>query len=364
MTEDILFDGLGLGPQVASVLRRPDERQEAFTDSAAKLLAASQGVDLYDDPAARGVSLAQAWRFFNEDLGIGAWPCLLVSGRQPLDVDGIDPLVLLAADDFVQAICEVVSYEPESTAILFVYDGRTGHCVTVIDSDSGAGGITYNDPFLGDSLLMKHQNAAGIAAESRGDQLWHITATELAVVAMAAFVSPGIWNELTGGPGRPSLQKLRASKLWAAFGLDVIDELSSHELMIASHRFDDELRLRIAYSERGRIGLSELSARHSFLVGAPSGLSPLARAFVVGWLREMAPLADRPYAQSILSAILALHVNDASSDASWPEGAPGQVCAAYRGTGSIRLLFPMSSLAIETVTRDGERWTTFTQYAF
>jgi len=96
-------------------------------------------------------------------------------------------------------------------ATLF-YDGKIGHCITLLDADPSGARFAYHDPWPGRSLLCAEHNAAGVAATSLGTTkihvspdksveipVWGVTREELARVLVATLIMLPDWPEVMLG---------------------------------------------------------------------------------------------------------------------------------------------------------------------
>jgi len=96
-------------------------------------------------------------------------------------------------------------------ATLF-YDGKIGHCITLLDSDPSGTRFAYHDPWPGRSLLCAEHNRAGVAATSLGTTkihfspdksvetpVWGVTREELARVHVTTFIMLSDWSGIMRG---------------------------------------------------------------------------------------------------------------------------------------------------------------------
>jgi len=95
----------------------------------------------------------------------------------------------------------------QPVATLF-YDGKIGHCITLLDVAPDGKQFAYHDPWPGRSLLCAENNAAGVAAAELGKTkihlgeksvdipVWGVTREELARVIVASLVLLTDWSPL------------------------------------------------------------------------------------------------------------------------------------------------------------------------
>lgn len=321
--------------------------------------------ELYGDPQ-RGATLAQAWRTA-QLLGQPPRVCLVVGDRSDVDTTGITKLVRVSRSDIVRLVCAVLDYQARSAAQLFTFDGSIGHSVTALSADPGAAGITFHDPWPGDSLLSAAQNSASLAAQ-RVDRGWHLTAAELERVLVAAFVGPAVWDGVTGGPGLVDMQDLWSSDFASFFHVREVARDDSDptyvEVTLQPGQFTEHIDMTVVHYENGQICSAKLRLRESWVIGPPWGLNPLAKDIAASWLGTFVPPADAPRLTPRVVDLRALRLDEATQrkmqDPVWSAGEAGRFIGAYAGVTQEPFFaaYDMTALRVSTV-QDDERapWT-------
>ncbi len=278
-----------------------------------QLTATPEGRAQYGDPS-KGATLAQAWRTA-QLLGVPPRVCLLAAGQPRASADGIARVITMSPADLVATLNVLFSREARIATQIFTFDGRTGHSVTLLHAD--ASGFTFHDPWPGDSLLSKHQNAAGIHAQHDG-QRWRLTSAELETVIVAAFVPPLAWAELSGQAGRVRYQDLQASDFWRFFHIRETGRAEAEPgvpvVQLRTGGFAEHLSLTVRLSKQDSIDAAELRIRGAWLAGAGA---PLAADLAGNFLKAMAPSVDRAQVEPIARAILE-HLHPAGSEVRQP----------------------------------------------
>jgi hypothetical protein len=149
----------------------------------------------------------------------------LVSKRFPKANRGAIPeTARLEPREFVDKIAQVLE-RPRTAAQLFVYDGHTGHCVTVHRALPERRGFEYHDPWPTGSdpwpegsFLVAGRNKAGVKAQPLGTR-WFVSEADLEKVAFAAFVTHGSWALTNGDEYRVSIDGLKKSDFWTFFAM-------------------------------------------------------------------------------------------------------------------------------------------------
>jgi hypothetical protein len=361
-TSEIVFGGTTTTPL-------PVQRQASWFQvleaAFLQLTATSEGRELYGDPN-RGATLVQAWRT-SQLLGSPPRVCLLATGQPRVAASGITRVISLAPADLVKALARLLSRESRSAAQIFVFDGRTGHSVTLLGTDDDGRGFTFHDPWPGDSLLSKAHNAAGVDAQRRGN-LWHATADELGRVLVAAFVAPLAWAEVNGQPGRIGFTEFQATDFWSFFRVRETSRDESDPGAIVAHLrtggFAEHLGLQVTLNEIGLITAAELRLREAWLIGPPAGVNPLATDITASFVRTVTPPVDRDQVEPIAQAIRQFRIDAANKarleDPRFVASEPGRALQAYAGVGSDSLRLPMTGAVLSIVTQpvDNQPWRT------
>ena len=360
---EILFGGSTTSPFAAGVTGGQAPWVRALEAAFTQLTSTPKGRDAYGDPN-RGATLVQAWRTV-QLFGVPPRVCLLVTGQPRVAVDGITRVISLSADDFVAGLATLLTRDTRAAAQLFTFDGRTGHAVMLLGADADGTGFTFHDPWPGDSLLSRHANAAGVDARRVGTR-WHVTAAELARVAVAAFVPPLLWAEVTGQPGRLSYAAFQATEFWSFFHVREASrddrDPTSVLVLLKTGGFAEHVDLELTLGERALVTSAELRLRESWLIGPPYGVNPFATDVAASFLATATPPLDRPQVEPITRVIRAFRLDAATKarleDPEFIASDTGRALQAYAGVGSDSLRLPMagSVLGIETDSSVGEPW--------
>jgi hypothetical protein len=259
----------------------------------------------------------------------------------------------------------VLGWERRIASQIFVFDGRTGHSVTLLDVDADARGFTFHDPWPGDSLLSKPHNAAGVDAQRSG-KLWHLTADELSRVVVAAFVAPLPWAEINGQPGRMSFNELQSADFCGRFVIRETERDASDPgqvvVQLRTGAFREHLTIEVTLNEREVITSAELRLREGWLIGPPVGVNPMATDIASRFLRTFAPPPDKDQVEPMAQAIRQFRIDAANKarleDPQFVASEPGQALRAYAGVGSDGLRLPMAGavLSIQTQPVDNQPW--------
>jgi hypothetical protein len=367
VTDEIVFGGLGTtgvmptppdgarSPAWASIL------EQAFF----QLTSDPAQRELYGDPG-RGATLVQAWRTA-QLFGTPPPVCLLATGQPRVAAAGIPAVVLVPKDELVRLVCGALHHRARSAVQLFVFDGRTGHAVSAHSADPDCAGITFHDSWPGDSLLSKAQNAAGADARRVGDA-WRITAGDLELVLVAAFIAPAIWASMSGQPGLPTLTELRSSDLWSFFHLSESGRDDSDptyvSIAVQTEGFREHNEIQLRCNEKDEICSAVLRLRQSWVFGPPYGINPFATDIAASWLATLVPQKDRlkldPLIRELRSLRLDERLRENSQRAEWSRSDVGRLVAAYLGLDdhSFASSQDLSFLTVETSKDpDGTAWT-------
>jgi hypothetical protein len=321
--------------------------------------------ELYGDPN-KGATLTQAWRT-TQLFGVPAPVCLLAMGQDRIAAAGIDTVIMVPKKELVSLVCTALNHHARSAVQLFVFDGRTGHAVTAFAADAGCAGLSFHDPWPGDSLLSKAYNAAGVDVRPVGD-LWHITSADLERILVAAFISPGIWASVSGRPSVPTLTELRASDLWSFFNLRETARDDSDptyvSITLQPGGFTEHIGMTLNCYENEEISSAELNLRQSWVIGPPMGINPFATDIACSWLAAFVPSADNATVAPLIDELRSLRLGEElkakAQDPAWSNTQSGRLVAAYLGLNgqSFAAAGALCFLTIETAEDDaGIPWT-------
>jgi hypothetical protein len=365
MTSEILFGGAGAAAGAGTERSEPGTAAswwQMLEAAFVQLTEDPERRELYGDPA-KGATLAQAWRTV-QLFGVPARVCLLAFGQDRVEAAGIDTLIQVPKGDLVSLIRTALNHRARSAVQLFVFDGRSGHSVTAFTTD--ADGISFHDPWPGDSLLSKAYNAAGVDARRDGN-LWRITSSDLERVLVAAFISPGTWAAMSGQPSVPTLGELQASDLWSFFNLREIarddSDPTSVAITLQPGGFTEHIGLKLTCFEDEAIGSAELRLRQSWVIGPPMGINPFANDIAASWLKALVPSTDiarvTPMIEEIRSLRLDEELKAKALDPAWSASQSGRLVAAYLGLNnqSFATAGALCFLTIGTSDDEGTPWT-------
>lgn len=322
--------------------------------------------ELYGDPS-RGATLAQAWRTA-QLFGVPPRTCLLDSAVSDISATGITTLVMVPRDELVGFVQQAVASRRRSSAQLFMFDGETGHCVSSQEADVDKGGVTFHDPWPGDSLLSAGQNRAGVAAQRRGD-LWHLTTAELEQVLVAAFISPSTWAGLCGRPGLPTFGELQVSEFWQFFNIQEVgrDDADPTYVRISLEpgAFTEHIAMRLICYETDEICHATLMLRESWVIGPPWGINPFAKDIAATWLTATVPAVDRG---AMAPLVAELHRADLGDELwtermktpAWYESEPGHMVASYLGVADTPFFVAFEQTALQVKSAEGDDGSAFT----
>ncbi|MER7045477.1 hypothetical protein [Streptomyces jumonjinensis] len=297
----------------------------------------------------RGHTIGQSWHMTMTMFGI-PMVCVLVEGRPSQGTESIPVVVRLSWPQLRHRMRRFFEIGG-SDIVAFVHDGRSGHGVNLLGREGDR--IIYEDPWPGESLLCRHQNAAGIDAREHGEHQWTITEDELARVLVGVHIWPSLWAEAGGKPGALRYSKLRDSEFWSFFGIHERtgadgDQDGPHRTVhLSTGGFTDKVALELECDGRDRITCATLQLREDWAVCPPWGLNPFALDIARSFMGALIPLADRAMMEQVLpplsppEAAALLRDDSRQGDPSW------QLMAAYvGGTPDIYLRFSMSALKV------------------
>jgi hypothetical protein len=140
---------------------------------------------------------------------------IINSDRRPPKTPRMTRKLMLGADAILELVAANFALKgagrrrPMSACF---YDGKIGHCITLLDADPGGTLFAFHDPWPEGSLLCAGRNAAGVAATSLGKTkihfgpdhsvetaVWGVTRDELARVLVAAWIMLPDWSALMFG---------------------------------------------------------------------------------------------------------------------------------------------------------------------
>jgi hypothetical protein len=294
----------------------------------------------------------------------------LNSARPRISGAGITTLVLVPADELVVFVSKALQHRARSAVTLLVSDGAVGHAVTAVAADPDGSGVTFHDPWPGDSLLSEGYNQAGVAALRR-DGSWHITAPELEKVIAAAFVSPSVWATLCGRTGLTTYDQLQQTEYWKYFHVHEVGRDDADPTYVTVHLepggFRDQVALAIICYETGEICDARLRLRESWVIGPPMGINPLAKDLAKSWLDASIPAADQAAVRPLVEELWDLAMDDKLrakvQDIVWRDSPSGVLVLAYLGMGSdgFATAFSQSFFQVKTeADQDGTKWIAMT----
>jgi hypothetical protein len=313
----------------------------------------AENPDLYGSFDRGGVTIGEGWHMSKTLTGI-PMACALVEGRPSQGTESIPTVVTLAWPHMLRRLRRFFQIGGEAVHAA-VHDGRSGHAISLIGCNGNR--FVYSDPWPGDSLLCRHQNAAGVDAQEYGEENWTVTEDELALVLMGVNVLPSLWAEASGQPGALRYSELRESEFWSFFGVheregddDFADLRTIH---LSTGGFTDRIALRLGCDGYDRISRATLRLRADWAVGPPWGLDQFALDIARSFMSALAPAADKAAVQRVLPPpspveAVALLRSNSHREPSWT------LIAAYAGViPDTSLVFSMSALE---VSRPDEGW--------
>lgn len=326
---------------------RPDWLR-ALEHAAAQLRA--EDPDRYGSVDRGGTTMSQGWHTTMTMFGI-PMVCALVAGRPSQGTESIPTVVTLDWPDMLRRLRRYFELGGGACTAL-VHDGRSGHAISVIESDHDR--FIYFDPWPGDSLLCRHQNVAGVDAQEYGEDNWTVTEDELALVLVGVHVMPAVWAEAGGQPGAVRYGELRESEFWSFFGIHEIagdDDLPDlRTVHLSPGGFTDDLALRLGCDGYDRIHRASLRLREAWAVGPPWGLNPFALDITRSFLSALTPPADQAAVRPVLPPLNPAELLRGDP----PDGPMWTLMSAYVGESpDARLVFSMCALE---VSRPQEGW--------
>jgi hypothetical protein len=370
---ELLFGGLGIGmvgcAPAQGIFGIPGEDGQpnwfrALEAAFFKLTDDAAMRETYGDPQ-KGATLAQAWRT-NGLFGMPLPVCLMVPDQARVRGDEIDTLYEIPAPDLAQLVCRSLAVRKRSAAQLFVSDGQCGHVITALQADADMSGLTYHDPWPGDSLLSVGQNAAGVSARRAGEG-WHITNRELEKVIVAAFIVPSVWALMCGEPGPPTFTDLRNSEFWQYFHIseeshDDSDRTHVH-IRLRPGGWVEHIAMHLYCYEDDYISSAELSLRQSWVIGPPWGINPFAKDLARSWLLALTAASDqeaiRPLVDQLRSLTIDEELKTKTMDPQWCKSPAGQLTAAYLGLNDteFHVALGMTAIFVDSLRADNDTWT-------
>ncbi|MEV0037092.1 hypothetical protein [Streptomyces sp. NPDC050804] len=305
----------------------------------------------------RGGTIGQSWHLTNTMFGI-PMVCVLVEGRPRQGTESIPTVVTLPWPRLLHRLRRFFEIGG-SGVVAFVHDGRSGHVVTLTGHEGNR--FVYHDPWPGDSLLCRHQNAADVDAQEHGEHGWSVTEDELALVLVGVNIWPGLWAEAGEEPGPPRYGELRESEFWSFFGVhevtgadDEDEDDSGRTVRLSTGGFQNEITLELRCDDRDRVARATLRLFESWAVGPPWGANPFALDVARSFMGALTPRADRTAAQQVLPPLSPADAVALLRNVSGQGTPPWQLMAAYMGMiPDIRLQFSMCALE---VSRPVEGW--------
>lgn len=162
----------------------------------------------------RGLTLEETWmlsQIFKKEPLI----CLLNTQQPPQPSNRITRKILLTPDKIIEVLQKAFPVRLNSHDIqgqtqrwgnlspiyqMLVFDGVSGHCLSLIGIDRRTTSFVYWDPWPGSSLLCRGQNVGNVAAVPclSGERFWLLTPNDLERVIYAVLLPQTRWANLTG----------------------------------------------------------------------------------------------------------------------------------------------------------------------
>ncbi len=254
-----------------------------------------QRKEYYGDPE-RGATVVQAWRTTLAVSGMKL-VCLLSSGKPDVDTAEIPVTSVFAPGDLAKLLAHLLTSgeQTASAATAFVNDGKSGHSITLLGATADASSFRYYDPWPGESLLAKAQNAAGVDAQPEPDGAWRITGEELQRVLVGVFIDPTAWADLNGVEYRIPYEELQESDFWKFFHLSETarEEAADARTLVKLQPggFADKLDLELELGDGGRVRRALLALDRSWVANPETGLDPFALDIAASFVRTLTPPA-------------------------------------------------------------------------
>jgi hypothetical protein len=349
-------------PGMPSADRSPRQSDEIRFGGPGDLDPHDGGTD-QPDPQ-RGATLEQAWNVSFQIFGI-PFVCLLATDGPRVVTEKIPRVIRLDPDELVAGVARVLGDVPHASSQAFTYDGRIGHSITLIGANAQAGTVTFHDPWPGDSLLARHENAAGVDARPTADgRAWEIARNDLARVLVAAFVWPRLWAEVTGRPAGTAYGAVQSSDFWSWFHItEGRREPQSHQTRVEllPGAFREHLELSVTLSARQLVDTADLWIRRSWALDPSTGANPLALDLVSSFIQAFTPPADQDAVASVVDTLRQARdpalTEPRLADPNFVDSPAGRVLLAYVDEErSTFVPMELSGLEINTRQRDGQTW--------
>lgn len=357
--ETLVFGGFGpLAPEIAKFTK--PRRRSAVDEAYSRLASTAEGKRLYGNPET-GATLEQAWRFNWAWTGARS-VCLLVSGKSTSSTVVINRVVKMNPQQLVDTLGEMLE-RYKYPASVFYHDGHTRHAIAICKYESETSRFAYIDSWPGDSLLSKKFNAAGVDAQPK-DYLslglpdikrtyWTITAKELELVIVAAFVFPSAWSEYLGEKYCITFDEFQNTDFWSRFQIreENTGKTPKNNVVIylQSGVFKSEINLLVTVDQKRRVIQGILTLNRDWVINPsyePYGLNPSALDIARSFIATLIPPADQqrmsPLIKSLkiskLVKLIDIVQNRNHTTQTPPEGlqklALHEALSAYLGTSS------------------------------
>lgn len=255
-TTPVLFGGVpGIpAPEVFENARKNNPPwAQALEAAYEKFATLPENVGIYAAPKGKGATVEQSWLVFTL-FGIAPY-CLLARPVPQSQVTRITHLVRYTARELIDALKKIQRGEGQINASTLHYDGKTGHCITVVSYDEQRDRFIYQDPWPLKSLLCAENNMAGVDAQPEGKQ-WSVSADELERVVFASFVFPHMWARLQGMDFDLMFDKWKESEFFKFFHIKQTAERSEsgmHRRMFSAGPFKDEVTVITDHKNSGKV---------------------------------------------------------------------------------------------------------------
>jgi hypothetical protein len=144
----------------------------------------------------KGVTFDYAWFMMRIMCKLSI--CLFAIGRPSVATTATTGVKKMTPRQIVDALSYILKLADNPYSNTLYYDGKIGHCITLVRYDTLSSRFIYQDPWPNTSLLCKENNSAGVDAKRVGKQLWSINDNELEKVIFASFLDQNSWSKYTG----------------------------------------------------------------------------------------------------------------------------------------------------------------------
>ncbi|NOT27862.1 MAG: hypothetical protein HOP16_17390 [Acidobacteria bacterium] len=244
---------------------------------------------IYADPKGDGATVEQVWLLFTT---FGILPyCVLVRPVPEGETRRIARFVNETPSQLIAHFKKIQEAEGGIGATTLHYDGRTGHCVTVLSYDGPRDRFIYADPWPLKSLLSAENNEAGVNAVQEGKR-WSVTAAELEKVLFAAMIFPPSWARVQGIHFELPFEQWTNSEFFRFFHLKQTSEQaegSGVARTFAVGPFAQDVRLSVRSDGAGVIRSAQLRLDTLWLAGNVMLALDISKSFIPAF----APAPDK-----------------------------------------------------------------------